>query len=359
METFNVRRRRWPVVLMLLGAIGLALAGAAGGAARATSDATAEATRLAAKGEFGASIALENQIATRTGPLFVMDRSDVVAAPQRSQATLLTWAAALAHAGKPDQAAVMLANVTDPRLMGSAASERATLFLTAAQQAAAHGDFGAALLRLNQITALQPPASIAAQVAQLIPQYEVGEAKVLTAKGNGIDAVVLLDQAAAAAPSQAAAVNRVLPAALLAAAKQETSLLSYKEASATLQRLRDNFPNTGEARTARQLLRQGQPVTGTLVDRSGHPIKSQVRLSSHYYTVPGGYYTTGPFYYSSTNDNGGFDFSAIPIGGPYTFEVFRGGNWMTFVDPNTNQPANPVTVAPLTPVDMTYVALPA
>src|SRR6202011_6389179 len=115
----------------------------------------------AAKGEFGASIALENQIATRTGPLFVMDRSDVVAAPQRSQATLLTWAAALAHAGKPDQAAVMLANVTDPRLMGSAASERATLFLTAAQQAAAHGDFGAALLRLNQITALQPPASIA------------------------------------------------------------------------------------------------------------------------------------------------------------------------------------------------------
>ena len=50
METFKVRRRRWPVVLMLLGAIGLALAGAAGGAARATSDATAQATRLAANG---------------------------------------------------------------------------------------------------------------------------------------------------------------------------------------------------------------------------------------------------------------------------------------------------------------------
>jgi hypothetical protein len=359
METFDVRRRRWPFALMALGAIGLALSGAAYGAARATSDAAAEAGRLAASGQYGASIALQNQIATRTGLLFVMNRSDVTAAPHRSQATLLTWAAALAHSGKPDQAAVLLANVTDPSLMGSAASERATLFLTAAKQDAARGDFGAALLRLNQITALQPSASIAGEVAQLTPQYQVGAAKALTAKGNGVDAVALLDLAAAAAPSQAAAVAQALPAALLAAAKQEITLLSYKEAAATLQRLRDNFPNTGEARTARQLLRQGQPVTGTLVDKSGHPLKGQVRLSSHYFTVPGGYYTTGPFYYSSSNADGGFDFSSIPIGGPYTFEVFRGGNWMTFVDPTTNQPANPVNVTPLTPVDMTYVALPA
>jgi len=358
METFDVRRRRWPFVLMALGAIGLALSGAAGGAARATADAAAQAARLASEGQFGASIALENQIATRTGPLFVMDHADVTAAPQRSQATLLTWAAALAHAGKPDQAAVLLANVTDPGLLGSAARERATLFLTAAQQDAAQGDFADALLRLNQITELQPAASIAAEVAQLTPQYEVGEAKALTAAGNGVDAVVLLDQAAAAAPSQDSAVNQALPAALLTAAKQEMNLLSLKEAATTLQRLRDNFSGTSEARTARQLLRQNQPVTGTLVDKSGHPVKSQVRLSSHYYTVSGGYYTTGPFYYSSSNDDGAFDFSSIPVGGPYTFEVFRGGNWMTFVDPNTNEPANPVTVTPLTPVDMTYVALP-
>src|ERR1700730_2200643 len=358
METFDGRRRRWPFALMALGAIGLALSGAAYGAGRAPSAAAAEPGRLAASGQYGASIALQNQIATRTGVLFVMDRSDVTAAAHRSQATLLTWAAALARSGKPDQAAVLLANVTDPSLTDSAASERATLFLTAAKQDAARGDFGAALLRLNQITALQPSASIAGEVAQLTPQYDVGAAKALTAKGNGVDAVALLDLAAAAS-SQAAAVAQALPAALLAAAKQEITLLSYKEAATTLQRLRDNFSNTSEARTARQLLRQGQPVTGTLVDKSGHPVKDQVRLSSHYFTVPGGYYTTGPFYYSSTNADGGFDFSSIPIGGPYTFEVFRGGNWMTFVDPNTNQPANPVTVAPLTPVDMTYVALPA
>ena len=359
METLDVRRRRWPVVLIAIGAIGLALWGAAGGAARATADAAAEAARLASQGQFGASIALENQIATRTGPLYVMDQGDVTAAPQRSQATLLTWAAALAHAGQPDQAAVLLANVTDPRLVGSAASERATLFLTAAQQAAGRGDFAAALLRLNQITALQPTASIAAQVAQLTPQYEVGEAKVLSAAGNGVDAVALLDQAAAAAPNLDSAVNQALPAALLAAGKQEITLLSYKEAATTLQRLQDNFSSTSQARSARQLLRQNQSVIGTLVDKSGHPVKSQVRLSSHYYTVSGGYYTTGPFYYSSSNDDGAFAFSSIPVGGPYTFEVFRGGNWMTFVDPNSNQPANPVTVAPLTPVDMTYVALPA
>ena len=66
--------------------------------------------------------------------------------------------------------------------------------------------------------------------------------------------------AAQAAPERAeeilslrgsAAVAQALPAALLAAAKQEITLLSYKEAAATLQRLRDNFSSASEARTAR------------------------------------------------------------------------------------------------------------
>lgn len=358
MEAEYVRpRRRWPVVLVCLGAVALGIFGAAAGASGATHDAAQQAQSLRASGDFGRAVAVEDALAARTAPIFLLDRSDVEAAPRLSQSTLLTWAAALAHRGRADQAAVLLASVTDPGLIGSAAGEHATLLLEAAEQAAKSGDYGSALLRLDQVSALHPAQAIAAQVAQLMPQYQVGAAAALTSAGRGADAVGLLDSAAAASASVHGAVAAALPAALLAAGNEELAMLSYKEAAATLGRLVSDFPGSPQARTARSLLRKGQPVTGTLVEKSGHPVTAQVRLSSHFFSTPGGYYTTGPFYYTSSDSQGTFAFASIPQGGPYTLEVFRNGGWTTFVDPNTGQPAMPVNVTPLVPVDLAFVAL--
>lgn len=344
---------------VVLGGACLAVLGATGGAAVATSSATTAARTLSAEGNYAGSIAVDDQIATRTGLLFMLDRSDVGGAAHQAQATLLAWAAQLARAGRIDQAAALLGSVTDPGLRTAATAEGASLLLQAARSAAGRGDYAGALLRLGQASALGPSGATESQVDQLTVQYEVGEAKALATAGNGVDAVALLDTAAAQAqPGQVAAVTAALPPALLAAARQEIALTSYKEAAATLQRLQDTFPNSTPARTAGQLLRAAQPVTGTLVDREAHPISGQVRLSSHYYSTPGGYYTTGPFYYSSANANGAFQFSAVPLGGPYVLEVNRGGDWMTFVDPTTGQPANPVSVAPLVPLDLTFIELP-
>jgi len=47
------------------------------------------------------------------------------------------------------------------------------------------------------------------------------------------------------------------------------------------------------------------------------------------------------------------------VGGPYILEVFTGGNWTTLVDPTSGQPAHPVKVSALVPVDLTFVVLPS
>ncbi len=350
------RRRRWPYLLLAVAAAGAGYLGAAWGAARATADAGAQAASLVSQGKFGAAIALDDQIAARRDVLFAFAGGDVTAADRNAEATLLVWAAALAHQGKVDQAAALLADVTDPALRGRALAERQTLLLQAGRSDAARGDFGSALLRLGQVLGLNPSQTLATEVDQLTVRYQLGEARALGAAGDGADAVTLLDQVAS--HGDAAAAGAALPAALLAEAGQEIAAEAYHEAVAALTRITQHFPSSPQAAQAAALLRAGQDVCGTLVDRAGRPITGRVRLSSHYFNVPGGYYTTGPFFYSSTNATGDFDFHDIPVGGPYVLEVFRGGDWTTFVDPDTNQPANPVAVTPLVPLDLTFIALP-
>jgi hypothetical protein len=99
-------------------------------------------------------------------------------------------------------------------------------------------------------------------------------------------------------------------------------------------------------------------VAGTLVDSAGHGAAGRVRLSTHFTQLSGGYLTTGPFYYGTADADGDFIVSAIPVGGPYVLEYFRDGGWMTLVDPRTDQPANPVSVKALAPVDLTFIVLP-
>jgi hypothetical protein len=74
--------------------------------------------------------------------------------------------------------------------------------------------------------------------------------------------------------------------------------------------------------------------------------------------VPGGYLTSGPFYYSNADKNGNFTIGGVPVGGPYVLEVFHDGNWTTLIDPSTGQPADPVMVAPLEPAALTFIVIP-
>ena len=81
-------------------------------------------------------------------------------------------------------------------------------------------------------------------------------------------------------------------------------------------------------------------------------------MAGVYKAEPGGMYqTTGPFYSTTADASGDFSLSDVPVGGPYVLEVYADGNWTTQINPTTNQPADPVMVTPLVPVDLTFVVL--
>jgi hypothetical protein len=352
------RRRRRSIVTLALATLVVVALGIGGGAARSTADATAAAKQLDASSRYASAIAVDDAIATRTGPMYVLARGGVQSASLDAEETVLAWAEQLDRSGHVDEAVALAGTVTDPRLAARSDQVRASLLLEAAKDDASRGDFGSALQRLDELAALGLAAS-SAQVAQLTPQYEVDEAARLTAAGRAPDAIALLDAASAAGASGRALANAALAATLLAAGQAEAADASYREAVATLKRLVSTFPSSAPADRARGMLGAPQPVTGTLVDKQGKAISADVRLSSHFESEPGGYLTSGPFYYSSADRNGDFRFASIPQGGPYVLEIYANGNWMTFVDPSTGQPANPVNVTPLVPVDLTIVELPS
>jgi hypothetical protein len=71
------------------------------------------------------------------------------------------------------------------------------------------------------------------------------------------------------------------------------------------------------------------------------------------------YQTSAPFFYTTADASGDFTFTNVPIGGPYVLEVFADGTWTTLINPTTQQPADPVTVTALLPVNLTFVVLPS
>lgn len=351
--------RRWPVVAFGCVVVLVLLLTLAFGAARGTADAASTAHDLARSGQYGAAIAMYRSVAERTGPIYLLDQSDVKTAAGNAQQTMLLWAQALGKAGKPDQAVAMARAVRLPALAAAARQTESSVLLGAAETAAGHGDFASALSRLQQLTRLgladTPPA--AGHVPGLRIAYLIAESQTQLQHGNGAGAVAALDSAASMGSAGSAQATPLLPAALLAEADQEISAASFAEAAAALQRLVASYSLTAQARAARTLLAEGQPVSGALVDHAGNPLATQVRLSSHFTSEPGGYLTSGPFFYANSDDSGDFRFASIPVGGPYVFEIFRGGNWETFVDPNTGLPANPVTVNPVTPVDLAFITV--
>lgn len=320
-------------------------------------DGRGAATAELAAGNPARAVSLDEAVAGRSGFLMLLDPGAASSAEHDAQVARLAWARQLAASGKFDSALAVLAQVLQPALIAQAAQTRAQILIAAAAAAVKAGHAQLALQRLNQAVRGTLPGATIQLIAQLRAVDEVRAAAELVVAKRAPDAVVLLDDAAAHGAASAAAA--AYPATLLAAARSEISMSDFEEAATTLQRLVKSYGSSAQAGAARALLAAPQPVSGSLVDTAGHGATGQVRLSTHFTQLPGGgYVTAAPFYTGTANGNGDFTIAAVPVGGPYVLEYFRDRNWMTLVDPRTDQPANPVTVKPLVPEDLAFIVLP-
>jgi tetratricopeptide (TPR) repeat protein len=354
-------RRRWPIAGLVIGGLLCAALGAAAGAAGATAAAVSAAAHLEAGGQYPQAIALDEVIKERSGLPFLLDASAATDAAHTEELTLLAWATSLGRAGRIDEAVAVYRSVPRGPLHTRATDALAVLLYTASTQDAARGAYPTAILRLEQIVALAPTTADGKLAQRQLPFYQAGLARQLLQAGHGADSVAVLDAIVAAGSTQATkTADSLYPPALLVAGQEAVAQQSYKEALIDLRRLVVRFPGTAQAAQALTMLSAPVHVSGTLVTRNGTPAPGPVRLSTHYTAESGGTYrTSGPFYYSTADAAGDFTFSAIPVGGPYILEVFTGGNWTTLINPNSGQPAHPVKVSDLVPVDLTFVVLPS
>ena len=355
------RARRWPLVLLVVGGIVTAAIGVGLGAAAGTAAAVSNASTLAARGSYARAIAIDEAIASRAGPLSLIDPGAAGAARSAAAQTLIAWAAALGRKGEVDAAVALYRSVTAPPLRRPALDALAALLFRTATAEAARAQYPDAILRLHEIGVLAAATPDGVRAAQQLPVDQVGEAGLLVTAGRATDAVAILTTVLTEHSAQATtgAVS-LFPSALLAAGEEALAANSYREALADLTQLVTTFPASAEASQAETMLEAPQAVSGTLVTHTGAPVSGRVRLSSNYKAEPGGrYQTSAPFYYTTADASGDFNFSSVPIGGPYVLEVFSAGNWSTLINPSTNQPANPVKVYPILPVDLTIVVLPS
>ena len=353
--------RRWPIVLLVIAGILAAVVGATVGAANGTSESSSAASRLAAEGSYAKAVTIDEAIAARSGPLYSLDGGAARAAGTAAEQTLMAWAAALGRKGQVDEAVALYRSVTAPSLRRPALDALAALLFKSATTDAAAAQYPNAIQRLREIGTLAATTPAGVLSATQLPIDQAGEAGVLVTQGLAADAVALLDTVMAEHSAQATrtAVS-LLPSALLAAGEEDLVHDSYQEALAVLEQLVTTYPSSAEASDAQAMLGAPQVVTGTLVTHAGLPVSGRIRLSSNYKAEPGGMYqTSGPFYYTTADSSGDFAFNSVPVGGPYVFEVFSNGDWTTLINPNTSKPANPVTVTPLIPVDLTFVVLPS
>jgi tetratricopeptide (TPR) repeat protein len=347
------------MVALVIAGIVTAAAGATVGMATGTETAASTAATLTARGLYAEAIAIDEEIAARTGPLYLVDTGAPGDAARAAEQTVMAWAAALGRTGQIDSAVALYRTVTAPALRTSALDALAALLLKASSADAAQAQYPTAISRLIEITDLAPATPAGAEVAKLLPIDQAGEAEVLVSAGRAADAVPILDVVVKAGSVQATrTADSLFPSALLAAGEEDLAHDAYLESLSALQQLVTSFPKSAEAAIGQAMLQAPQTVTGTLVTHLGLPVSDRVRLSSNYKAEPGGMYqTSGPFYATTADASGDFSLSNIPIGGPYVLEVFADGNWTTLINPTTNQPADPVMVTPLVPVDLTFVVL--
>lgn len=355
------RSRRWPILLLVIAALVTAVAGVAVGAAEGTAAAVSTASTLAAGGDYARAIAIDEAISMRSGPLYVLDPGAAAAAAGAAEQTLMAWAAALGREGKVDQAVALYRSVTALSLRRQALDDLAALLFKTSAGDAAQADYPTAILRLDEIVRLAPATPGGIQAARQLPIDQAGEAGLLIIAGRATDAVSILNSVVREHSAQATrTADSLFPSALLAAGEEDLTRDFYTEANVELQQLVTGFPASAEAAQAEALLAAPQAVSGTLVTHIGAPVSGRVRLSSNYKAEPNGMYqTSAPFFYTTSDASGDFTFTNVPIGGPYVLEVFAGGNWTTLINPTTNQPADPVRVAALMPVVLTFVVLPS
>jgi hypothetical protein len=352
------RRSRPRVGLAVALGLVTAIVGILLGGRASAEDGRSAATAALATGDPARAVSLDEAVAARSGFLMVFDPGAASSAEHDAQVARLAWARQLAVAGKVDAAVAVLAQVAQPALLTQAAQTRAQILIDAAAADVKARHAQLALQRLSEAVQSTLPGATIQEIAQLRAADEVAAAAELVAAHRAPDALALLDDAAAHGAATAAASR--YPATLLAAAQSEVSTLDFVQAAATLQRLVKSYASSSQAATARAMLTAAQPVSGSLVDTAGHGASGRVRLSTHFTQLPGGgYVTAAPFYTSTADGSGDFTIRAVPVGGPYVLEYFRDGNWMTLVDPRTDQPANPVTVRSLVPEDLTFIVLPA
>lgn len=348
-------RRALAAVLVLGGAV----LGAEVGGLVAVRGAEADASHFLDAHRFADALAVYADLATRSGPVYVLAQSDLAAAPVDAQRVYLRWAEDLAAAGRTDEALAACDRVTLPALRPTALRERARIALDAATAAAGRGDWKVALGRLEALLAGHPPADLAARARALRPVYALAAARSLVASDPQA-AVGDLDLVVSEAPAspEAATATTLLPSALLAAGRRALAAHDLSTALSDLQRLVSSFPTSPAARTARLLLQAPQPVTGTVVRRDGSPVVGLlVRLGSQYRRIGTSYTTGPPTFFATTDRNGGFRFASVPVGGPYVLELLVGGSWTTIVAAD-GSPAYQVTITPLAPVDLAFVVLP-
>ena len=73
--------RRWPLAVLVIGGLLMGTVGVVGGAAISTAAAASTASQLAATGDYARAIALDDEIATRTGPQYLLDFKERQQAP--------------------------------------------------------------------------------------------------------------------------------------------------------------------------------------------------------------------------------------------------------------------------------------
>jgi hypothetical protein len=353
--------RRWPISLLVIGAIVTAAIGVGLGSATGTEAAATTASRLAADGQYANAVAIDEAIAGRTGPLFLIDPGGARAAGSAAEQTVMAWAAAIGRRGEVDAAVALYRSVTAPSLRKAALDRLAALLFKTATAEAAAAQYPTAILRLLEIGSVAPATPAGVQAEQQLPIDQTGEAGLLITAGRAADAVAILGTVLREHSAQATRTAVSLyPSALLTAAEEALADDSYHEALVALEEVVDTFPGSAEASQAEAMLAAPGTVSGTLVTHIGAPVSGRVRLSSNYKAEPGGrYQTSAPFYNTTADSAGDFSFSSVPLGGPYVLEVFAAGNWSTLINPSTDQPAEPVTVTPLLPINLTFVVLPS
>ena len=355
---------RRAITLGLLVAVPLVVGGVEAGGFVALRSAGADAGSLAAQHRYPEAVGAWRATAERRGPVYLLGRAltpDATAATERTQ---MDWARSLAAAGNTDGALAVLdglragAAADDPT---AADARRASgdILLDAARRAAAADHSAAAVGLLDRLRGTAPGADTAAAAAALRLAVTVPAGVELTAAGDGVRAVALLDEATTAGGSTAAAAAPALPAALLAAGRQLVARGDAPGAREALHRLLTLAPRSTPGTMARSLLAQPHPVTGTLLRADGMPAAGvAVRLAGGFRRVGSVDFTlAGPFFTTRTDRRGDFRLSAVPLDSPVVFQFLDADGWALIVD-DSHAPAYQVTPAALAPTDLGFIREP-